>query len=85
MHWSVEEQTIPVTAVKAPVQSITLRVDPSSSQYALMELHCGSDEESYVLRFNRNGTLDAVATIPPPEAPKSEASHADTHPSKGKK
>jgi hypothetical protein len=92
MHWSVEEQTIPFTAVSSPVQSINLRVDPSSSQHCLMELRCEPGEDSYVLRFDRNGALNAVMTVPPPEAPKSEApkseapkseasaSHADAHP-----
>jgi hypothetical protein len=84
MQWSVEEQTIPLTAVKSPVQSINLRVDPSSSHFCLLELHCDPDAESYVLRFNRNGTLDAVATIPAPE-PTEARSHATSDTHKGKK
>ena len=88
MQWAVEEQTIPVTSVKTPVQSIVLRVDPSNTALCLLELHCAPDAEHYVLRFDRNGALNAVATIAAPETPpvaEATAAHAtpDTH--KGKK
>jgi hypothetical protein len=87
MQWSVEEQTIPITAIKSPVQSIALRVDPSSSHYCLMELRCDPDAESYVLRFNRNGAIDAVMTVPPPAPPEEPPgrSHATSDTHKGKK
>ena len=84
MDWSVAEQTIPTAGVTGAIESIDLRVDPGNTAVVCMTLQC--DPDSYVLKFNRNGTFIA-AEIKPAEAPASTPVHtsAEHHASRGKK
>jgi hypothetical protein len=86
MHWSVEEQTILLQLLPGDyhphIESISLRVDDSSSHIMIMELRAEPDPDAdpqvagYVLRFDRNGALISSETIPipPPPEPVSAAS-----------
>ena len=67
MDWSIAEQTIPTAGVTGAISSIDLRVDPNNTAVVCMTLQC--DPDSYLLRFNRNGSFIAAEVIkaePPP-------------------
>jgi hypothetical protein len=98
MQWSVEEQRIPTASFMGDhhphLESINMRVDPSSSHIMLMELRGEPDAEGrlgYVLRFNKNGEFisSELLTAPaePVEPPVTEPGviHHSTHSTGSKK
>jgi copper(I)-binding protein len=71
------------------LESINMRVDPSSSHVMIMELRGEADAEGrvgYVLRFNKNGELisSELLTAPPVEPPPPPPAH-ETHSTGSKK
>lgn len=77
--WSVQEQTIPTTAVEGAITSIGLRVDHPDTSFMIMDLHAGAD--TYELRFQRNGAFVGWRKIElaPAEAPPAAASEEEEH------